>query len=128
MGAGDSQLKDPHDNILTDVRFKPVLPAGKTLTADAMGNYVIDLTDVPPIPNENFAPPLTDEAYGVDFFYTYTPDVKTYWQGQMSLLDKGAERLYGTHPGFAECGERDCLSFRLAARQGEEALRRGAED
>ena len=88
VGAGDSQLKDSHDNILTDVRFKPVLPAGKTLAPDAMGNYVIDLTDVPPIPNEDFAPPLTDEAYGVDFFYTHTPDVKTYWQGQMSFWTK----------------------------------------
>jgi Transglutaminase-like superfamily/Domain of Unknown Function with PDB structure (DUF3857) len=88
VGAGDSQLKDPHDNILTDIRFKPVLPAGKTLTADAMGNYVIELTDVPPIPNEKFAPPLTDEAYGVDFFYTYTPDVKDYWQKQMGFWTK----------------------------------------
>jgi hypothetical protein len=88
VGAGDSQLKDPHDNILTDVRFKPVLPAGKTLTPDAMGNYVIELTDVPPVPSENYAPPLTDEAYGVDFFYTYTPDVKDYWQGQMSYWTK----------------------------------------
>jgi len=88
VGAGDSQLKDPHDNILTDIRFRPVLPAGKTLTADAMGNYVIDLTDVPAIPNEKFAPPLTDAAYGVDFFYTYTPDVKDYWQKQMSFWMK----------------------------------------
>ena len=88
VGAGDSQLKDPHDNILTDIRFRPVLPAVKTLTADAMGNYVIDLTDVPAIPNEKFAPPLTDAAYGVDFFYTYTPDVKDYWQKQMSFWMK----------------------------------------
>jgi len=53
-----------------------------------MGNYVIDLTDVPAIPNEKFAPPLTDAAYGVDFFYTYTPDVKDYWQKQMSFWMK----------------------------------------
>ena len=88
VGAGDSQLKDPHDNILTDIRFKPVLPAGKTLTMDVMGNYVIDLSDVPPIPNENYAPPLTDQAYSVDFFYTYTPDVKDYWQKQMAFWTK----------------------------------------
>ena len=85
VGAGDSALKDSHDNILTDIRFKPVLPAGKTLTTDAMGNYVVDLTDVPPIPDENYAPPLTDEAYSVDFFYTYTPDEKDYWQKQMGF-------------------------------------------
>ncbi len=88
VGAGDSQLKDSHDNILTDIRFKPVLPAGKTLTMDVSGNYVIDLSDVPPIPNENYAPPLTDQAYSVDFFYTYTPDVKDYWQKQMAFWTK----------------------------------------
>ena len=87
-GVGDSALKDPHDNILTDIRFRPVLPAGKALTKDAMGNYVIDLTDVPPIPHESYAPPLTDSTYGVDFFYTYTPDVKEYWQKQMGFWTK----------------------------------------
>ncbi|MGA8741162.1 MAG: transglutaminase domain-containing protein [Terracidiphilus sp.] len=87
-GVEDSLLKDPHDNILTDIRFRPVLPAGKTLTKDAMGNYVIDLTDVPPIPHESYAPQLTDSTYSVDFFYTYTPDVKDYWQKQMGFWTK----------------------------------------
>src|ERR1700739_1482694 len=87
-GVGDSVLKDPHDNILTDIHFRPVLPAGKSLTKDAMGNYVIDLTNVPPIPQESYAPPLTDSTYSVDFFYTYTPDVKDYWQKQMGFWTK----------------------------------------
>jgi hypothetical protein len=88
VGVGDSALKDPHDNVLTDIRFRPVLPAGKTLTKDAMGNYVVDLTDVPPIPQEPYAPPLNAEVYGVDFFYTYTPDIKDYWQKQMGFWTK----------------------------------------
>ena len=37
VGAGDSPLKDPHDNILTDIRFKPVLPPGKTLVTGRDG-------------------------------------------------------------------------------------------
>ncbi len=87
-GVGDSMLKDPHDNVLTDVRFRQILPAGKTLTKDAMGNYVVDLTDVRPVPQEPFAPPMNADAYSVDFFYTYTPDVKDYWQRQMSFWTK----------------------------------------
>lgn len=82
-GVANSALKDSHENILTDIRFRPVLPQGKSMVQDAMGNYVIDLTDVPAIPQEPFAPPLDMQAYGVDFFYTYTPDVKDYWQKQM---------------------------------------------
>ncbi len=87
-GVGDSALKDPHDNILTDIHFRPVLPPGKSVTRDAMGNWTIDLTDVPAIPQEPFAPPLNTEAYSVDFFYTYTFDVKDYWQKQMSYWTK----------------------------------------
>ncbi|HMG86188.1 MAG TPA: transglutaminase domain-containing protein [Terracidiphilus sp.] len=84
VGVGDSALKDAHDNILTDIHFRPVLPSGKTLTRDAMGNYSVDLTDVPAIPQEPFAPPQNAEAFSVDFYYTYTFDVKDYWQKQMS--------------------------------------------
>lgn len=87
-GMGDSALKDSHDNVLTDIRFRPVLPPGKTLVQDASGDFVLDLTDVPAIPQEPFAPPLTFDTYGVDFFYTYTPDVRNYWQKQMSWWTK----------------------------------------
>jgi hypothetical protein len=88
VGVGDALLKDSHENILTDIRFKPILPSGKTVIKDAMGNYVVDLSDVPALPQEPFAPPLNSESYRVDFFYTYTPDVKDYWQKQMGYWTK----------------------------------------
>jgi len=88
VGLADSALKDPHDNVLTDIRAQPNLPAGKTLIQDAMGDYVLDLTDVPPIPLEPWAPPMNTQTYGVDFFYTYTPDVKDFWQKQMGYWHK----------------------------------------
>jgi hypothetical protein len=100
VGVGDSALKDPHDNILTDIHFRPVLPAGKTLTRDAMGNYTIDLTDVPAIPKEPFAPQSNTEAYGVDFFYTYTPDVKDYWQKQMGFWTRALSAYTAPTPAL----------------------------
>jgi hypothetical protein len=87
-GVSDSALKDPHDNILTDIELRPSLPAGKSVTRDAMGNYFVDLSEVPAVPLEPWAPPLNVTSYGVDFFYTYTPDVKDYWQKQMSYWTK----------------------------------------
>lgn len=95
-GVSNSQLKDSHDNVLTDVQLAQNLPAGKAVTRDAMGNYVVDLTDVPPLPEEPWAPPVNSQMYSVNFFYTYTPDVKDFWQGQMSFwtraLNKYIER------------------------------------
>ena len=87
-GVANSMVKDSHDNNLTDLRYSSLLPPGKALTPDATGKYVLDLTDVPAIPQEPFAPPLNTASYGVDFFYTYTPDVKDYWQKQMGYWTK----------------------------------------
>jgi hypothetical protein len=87
-GVSDSLLKDAHDNILTDLELQPHLPSGKTVTRDALGNYTIELTDIPAIPREPWSPPMNMSAYSVDFFYTYTPDVKEYWQKQMSFWNK----------------------------------------
>lgn len=99
-GLSDSALKDPHDNILTDIELQPNLPAGKQLVKDALGNYVLDLTDVPAIPLEPWAPPLNTSTYSVDFFYTYTPDVKDYWQKQMSHWTKSLNAYTESSPAL----------------------------
>ena len=99
-GVADSALKDPHDNILTDIQLEPYLPAGKSLTRDALGNYVVDLTDVPPIPQERWAPPLNAQTYHVDFFYTYTPDVKDFWQKQMGFWTRALNHYIEGSPAL----------------------------
>ena len=87
-GVSDSLLKNSHDDVLTDIRCWPVLPEGKTLVRDAMGNFLVDLTDVPAIPQEPFAPPQNATAYSANFFYTYTPDARDYWQKQMGYWNR----------------------------------------
>jgi hypothetical protein len=102
-------LKDPHDNILTDIQLAQNLPTGKSLTKDAMGNYIVDLTDVPAIPNEPWAPPLNTQAYRVDFFYTYTPDVKDFWQKEMSYWTKAVNN-YAEHTSAIENAVNETVS------------------
>ena len=97
-GVVSNALKDPHDNPLTDIELRPSLPAGKSVTRDAMGNYIVDLSDVPALPLEPWAPPVNASSYGVDFFYTYTPDVKDYWQKQMSFWNKALNNYVESSP------------------------------
>ena len=87
-GVSDSLLKNSHDDVITDIRCWPVLPDGKGLVRDAMGNFLVDLTDVPAIPQEPFAPPQNATAYSANFFYTYTPDARDFWQKQMSYWNR----------------------------------------
>lgn len=92
----NSQLMGPHENPLTDIRSTTILPPGKTLTQDAMGRYVLDLTDIPPIPQEPFAPPLEEKIYQVDFYYTYTLVQKEFWQKEMQYWSKDLDRYIGS--------------------------------
>jgi hypothetical protein len=96
IGTSTSQLLGPHDSVLTDIRSTTILPPGKALTQDAMGRYVLDLTDIPPIPQEPFGPPLEEKIYQVDFYYTYTLVQKEFWQKEMQFWTKDLDRYIGS--------------------------------
>lgn len=90
--TGPSRTTDfmygPHGQLMTDVRAVSKLPAGKTLQQDALGRFVLDVTDIPPIPEEPFAPPLEGQIYQVNFYYTYTFVQKEFWQKEMQFWNK----------------------------------------
>jgi hypothetical protein len=91
-GVSNKLLKGAHDQILTDIRTANILPPGKTFTKDATGRYILDLTDIPAIPQEAFAPPVGERVYQIDFYYTYTVVEKEYWQTEMQFWTKDLNR------------------------------------
>jgi hypothetical protein len=78
--------------IVTDIRLAPVLPPGKAVNKDALGRYFVDFTDIPPIPQEAYAPPLEAQIYKVNFYYTSTADAKEFWQMEMQGWIKAVDR------------------------------------
>ena len=44
------------------------LPLGVTIEKDHAGNFVLDLTDIPPVPDEDWMPPLGSATYKVSFY------------------------------------------------------------
>ena len=89
---GNSELKGPHDTVLNDIRRADILPPGKQISQDALGNYFLDLTDIPAIPNEPFAPPVGERIYQADFYYTYTVVQNEFWQQEMQFWTKDLNR------------------------------------
>ena len=82
-GVRNSAILAANGEIETDIRATSVLPPGKALKQDALNQWVLDLTDIPPIPQEAYAPPLGSQIYRVNIFYIYTPDEKEFWQKEM---------------------------------------------
>jgi hypothetical protein len=98
-GVSTSAILGPHGEIMTDIRSANILPPGKAVKQDPLGNYFVDLTDIPPIPNEAYAPPMGAQIYQVDFFYTFTPDAKEFWQKEMQAWMKDVN-LYTAPTGM----------------------------
>jgi hypothetical protein len=100
IGAGltSSGLRDRHYEPLTDIQSTNILPPGKSIIHDALGRYVIDLIDIPPIPQEPFAPPIAERIYQADFYYTYTIVEKEFWQKEMQYWTKDLNRYIATKP------------------------------
>jgi len=107
-GTSNSELMGPHESILTDIRSTTILPPGKSLTQDAMGRYILDLTDIPPVPQEPFSPPLDEKIYQVDFYYTYTLIQKEYWQKEMQFWTKDLDRYLGSSSAIKSTASEIC--------------------
>lgn len=84
----DSALTDRRGIFMTDVVSTATLPPGVTVRKDAMSRYIVDVTDVPAIPDDPYAPEPAGKAYEVSFFYTPSSDEREFWQKEMGLWTK----------------------------------------
>ena len=70
---------DEHGNAINRLVTSHVLPPGADVKFNSAGHFVLDLTDVPPIPDEQWMPPLRDAVYQVHFDYVHTNDLAGFW-------------------------------------------------
>jgi hypothetical protein len=69
------------------------LPAGATLKTSVNGSYSVDVADVPPIPDEEWMPPIRSFFYRVNFYYNYTGDAAAYWLSESKLWSKDVDKF-----------------------------------
>jgi transglutaminase-like putative cysteine protease len=79
-GRSNRVMHDSHRNQLTDLLWYIHLPAGKKLEPDAQGHFSLELTDVPPLLNEKWMPPIESQRYQVKFYMTGGTSGAEYWK------------------------------------------------
>jgi transglutaminase-like putative cysteine protease len=63
-----------------------VIPAkGPIVVESDKDGYKVDLTDIPPVPDEDWAPPLNTICWRVEFYYTYAHSDKEFWDSAGSV-------------------------------------------
>ena len=96
VGGGHS-ITDRSGRGLNWLMFATTGIPQEKVVADNVGRYVVDLTDIPPIPDEDWMPPLNTIKERVDFYYTYATSGKDFWESEEKHWAKEAERF--TNPG-----------------------------
>jgi len=67
------------DSADRDFLWWTVLPSGMSVTKDAAGRFFLDMTDVPPAPDEEWMPPLWSILYKVVFYFQTGTTVDAFW-------------------------------------------------
>ena len=69
------------------------LPPGVTMQTSVNGSYSVDVTDVPPIPDEEHMPPIDSFLYRVFFYYKAASDPSEFWPTDGKLWAKDVDKF-----------------------------------
>src|ERR1035437_4064769 len=72
-------LVDEHGDRVNTLVWWPVLPPGVTVKTESTGRYTVDISDVPPMPDEEWMPPVQNFLYKVLFYYKSASNVDDFW-------------------------------------------------
>jgi hypothetical protein len=89
-------LFTPIDAEFATLIWWPNLPPGASVKKGVAGRFVLDITDVPPAPDEEWMPPINKILYKVRFYYAspyHSPDPVDYWREGAKDWSKEIDRF-----------------------------------
>jgi hypothetical protein len=69
------------------------LPPGVTMKTSVNGSYTVDVADVPPIPDEEWMPPVESLLYKVQFYYMPDYNAQDFWVSEAKLWSKDIDKF-----------------------------------
>lgn len=99
---------DGHHNLTNAIAWTPILPVGAELQHSTLpavdfnpGQQIFELNvhDIPPVPNEDFMPPISSLSYRVLFYYTPYRNGLDFWKNQGKYWSQMHNKFIGPGPG-----------------------------
>lgn len=92
--AGTSMyLVDSRGRVVNSLIWWNRLPQGVTMKTSMNGSYSVDVTDVPPIPDDDWMPPINSFLYRVFFYYKAQNDAAQFWPEDGKLWAKDVDKF-----------------------------------
>jgi hypothetical protein len=86
-------LMDEHGDRINALLWWSVLPPGVQVTPDVAGVYHLEVSDIPPIPNEAWMPPVNSLLYKVLFYYKASGNREDYWVSEAKHWSKEVDQF-----------------------------------
>ena len=81
-GVGGNFLVNRRGESLSDLMWYVNLPKGAALTGLDNGHFNLDVADIPPLPTEQWMPPIETQRYQVFFYYTAVKSSTEFWNSE----------------------------------------------
>jgi hypothetical protein len=88
-----SGLVDGRGNIIRSLNWWQNLPAGIEPKVEASYRYTLEMTDVPPIPQEEWMPPIQTTLYQLNFYYLSAYNGADYWISEAKRWSKDVDHF-----------------------------------
>jgi hypothetical protein len=117
--ATNDTLIDEHGHAINALIWMNILPPGVKVKTDVAGHFSVDITDIPPIPDEEWMPPIHSLLYKVLFYYKGAFSVGDFWINEAKRWSKEVDH-------FAEPSKpiHDAVSSLIAPVDNDEAKAR----
>lgn len=86
-------LIDERGNKVNSLIWWTQLPKDAKLVTDVNGRYSLDVTDIPPIPHEDWMPPIHNLLYQVLFYYKSAVNGVDFWQSETKRWSKEVDHF-----------------------------------
>jgi len=86
-------LTDSRGRVVNSLIWWNHLPPGVTMQTSVNGSYSVDVTDIPPIPDEEWMPPIESFLYRVFFYYKAASNATDFWVSDAKLWSKDVDKF-----------------------------------
>lgn len=91
--TSSTYLTDAKGHLVNSLIWWSKLPDGVEIKTDASGHYTVDVTDIPPIPDEDWMPPPQSFLYKVFFYYKNASTAQEFWMTEAKDWSKDVDRF-----------------------------------
>jgi hypothetical protein len=104
--TGRDLYNEKGDIVSGVIAWSPILPQGAEIKQSNLmtGGHQLELNvhDIPPVPNEEYMPPVHSVSYRVWFYYTQYKTTQEYWTGAGKNWSKNVDKFVGPSGKVAE--------------------------